>query len=283
MEQLQNRVAVVTGGGSGLGRELALCCARRGMTVVLGDVDEPGMEETRRLIAAESPDVDCAAYPLDVSSLQAVTAFAEEVFARFGAVHVLFNNAGVAVNGPLWEHTEADWQWVLGVNLNGVAWGIKAFVPRMLAQGEGHVVNTASAAGWVNAPGSGIYNASKCAVVAMSETLALDLRDVDASIGVTVVSPAFFPTPIADSERNRPAALADTAPMSEARRRRSDELRYAVEHGRIPADTIAEMTLAAVEADQFYVFPHRGIKALVRARADAAHRETAVFDTLAGK
>ncbi|MFV8834021.1 SDR family NAD(P)-dependent oxidoreductase [Aquisalimonas sp. APHAB1-3] len=283
MEQLRNRVAVITGGGSGLGRELALCCARRGMAVVLGDVDEPGMEETRRLITAASPDVDCAAYPLDVSSLQAVTAFAEEVFARFGAVHVLFNNAGVAVNGPLWEHTEADWQWVLGVNLNGVAWGIKAFVPRMLAQGEGHVVNTASAAGWVNAPGSGIYNTSKCGVVAMSETLALDLRDVDAPIGVTVLSPAFFPTPIAESERNRPAALADTAPMSEARRRRSDELRYAVQHGRIAADAIAEMTLAAVEADQFYVFPHRGIKELIRARAEAANREETVFDTLAGK
>lgn len=283
MKQLRNRVAVITGGGSGLGRELALCSARRGMTVVLGDVDEPGMEETRRLIAAESPEVTVAAYPLDVSRLQAVAAFAEEVFARFGAVHVLFNNAGVAVNGPLWENTEADWQWVLGVNLQGVAWGIKAFVPRMLEQGEGHVVNTASAAGWVNAPGSGIYNATKCGVVAISETLALDLRDADAAVGVTVLSPAFFPTPIADSERNRPAELADTAPMSEARRRRSDELRYAVQHGRIPADAIAEMTLSAVEADQFYVFPHRGIKELVRARAEAANRETTVFDTLAGK
>ncbi|MDN3518187.1 SDR family NAD(P)-dependent oxidoreductase [Aquisalimonas lutea] len=283
MDQFQGRVAVVTGGGSGLGRELALCCARRGMTVALGDVDEPGMAETARLIGEERPEAACTAHRVDVSDAEAMEAFADAVWRRHGGVHLLFNNAGVAVNGPLWEHTTADWQWLLGVNLHGVAWGIRAFVPRMIAQGTGYVVNTASAAGWVSAPGSGIYNASKSAVVALSETLALDLRDAGADIGVSVVSPAFFPTPIAESERNRPPELADTAPMSEARRRRSEELRYAVQHGRIPAGDIARMTLEAVEQRRFYVFPHGRIKELVRARAEAVAREDDVFDTLAGR
>lgn len=283
MDQFAGRVAVVTGGGSGLGRELALCCARRGMTVALGDVDEPGMAETARLMDAERSDGTCTAHRVDVSSADAMDAFADEVWHRHGGVHLLFNNAGVAVNGPLWEHTAADWQWVLGVNLQGVAWGIRAFVPRMIAQGSGYVVNTASAAGWVNAPGSGIYNASKSAVVALSETLALDLRDAGANVGVSVVSPAFFPTPIAESERNRPPELADTAPMSEARRRRSEELRYAVQHGRIPASDIARTTLEAVEQGRFYVFPHGKIRDLVRARAEAIAREGDVFDTLTGR
>lgn len=283
MAKLEGRVAVVTGGGSGLGRELALCCARRGMTVVLADVDESGMAETTRLVSQECPGATCVAYPLDVSRADAVEAFAAAVWTRFGGVYLVFNNAGVAVNGPVWEHTVADWEWVLGVNLRGVAWGIRAFIPRMIAQGEGHVVNTASAAGWVNAPGSAIYNASKASVVAITETLALDLRDVDADIGVTLLSPAFFPTPIAESERNRPPELADTAPMSAIRRKRDEELRHAVQHGRIAAETIAERTLEAVEAGRFYVFPHGKIKDLVRARAEAAGAEGDVFDTLAGR
>lgn len=283
MAKLEGRVAVVTGGGSGLGRELALCCARRGMTVALADVDESGMAETTRLVSQECPGATCVAYPLDVSRADAVEAFAAAVWKRFGGVYLVFNNAGVAVNGPVWEHTIADWEWVLGVNLRGVAWGIRAFIPRMIAQGEGHVVNTASAAGWVNAPGSAIYNASKASVVAITETLALDLRDVDADIGVTLLSPAFFPTPIAESERNRPPELADTAPMSAIRRKRDEELRHAVQHGRIAADAIAERTLEAVEARRFYVFPHGKIKDLVRARAEAAGAEGDVFDTLAGR
>ena len=117
----------------------------------------------------------------------------------------------------------------------------------------------------------------------MTETLALDLRDVEADIGVTLLSPAFFPTPITDSARNRPADLADSAPASELRKRREQELRRAVEHGRIPADRIAEQTLEAVEQGRFYVFPHAKIKDLVRARAEAAHAEGPVFDTLAGR
>lgn len=284
MRELGGKVAVITGGGSGLGRELALACARRGMRLMLADVDEAGMAETARLASEAQAEIEVDTLRVDVANLEQVEALAQRAKERFGGAHLLFNNAGVSCGGPLWEHTAADWQWVLGVNLQGVAWGIKAFVPLMLEQGEGHIVNTASAAGWLNGPGSGIYNASKAAVVAISETLYFDLQDVGAEqIGVTVLSPAFFPTPIIDSERNRPAELADTAPMTEARRLRNEQIRYAVQHGRISAEEIAEMTLAAVEKNQFYVFPHQKIKALIKARAEAADREAAAFDTLTGR
>jgi len=283
MKELHGKVAVITGGGSGLGREFARACAKRGMKLVLADVDQPGLEETVRLLEAEHPGVETATLRVDVSKLDQVQALAAFSQQRFGGAHVLFNNAGVSCGGPMWEHTPADWQWVLGVNLYGVAWGIKAFVPLMLKQGEGHIVNTASAAGWLYGPGSAIYNVSKAAVVAMSETLALDLRDVGGNIGVTVVSPAFFPTAIVDSARNRPADLADTAPMTEARRLRDERIRYAVQHGRLSATEIAGLTLEAVERDQFYVFPHQKVKDAIRARAETANAEMEPYDTLAGR
>lgn len=283
MKDLNSKVAVITGGGSGLGRELALCCAARGMRLVLGDVDEAGMTETVRLVEEKHPGTESATLKVDVSRPEDVEALANLARERFGAAHVVFNNAGVAVNGPIWENTPADWHWVMGVNVYGVSWGIRAFVPMMLEQGEGHVVNTASAAGWVNAPGSGVYNASKHAVVAMSETLALDLRDVGANVGVSVLCPAFFPTGIVNSERNRPADLAETAPDTETKKLRQEQLRQAVEKGRISAAEVAETTLQAVENDQFYIFPHKKIKALVAARAQAVDRETDPFDTLSGR
>lgn len=281
MQDLKGKVAVITGGGSGLGRELALCCAARGMKLLLGDVDEAGMQETLRLVEERAPGTESTTMRLDVSRLEQVQAFAELCKTRFGTAHLLFNNAGVSVNGPIWENTQADWDWVLGVNLYGVVWGIKTFTPMMLEQGEGHIVNVASAAGWLNGPSAGIYNVSKCSVVAMSETLALDLRDAGSEkIGVSVLCPAFFPTGIADSQRNRPADKADTIERNDIAEKRAQALKYAVEHGRIPASDVAEMTLKAVEDDQFYIFPHRKIKQLIAMRAAAADREKDVFDSM---
>lgn len=281
MQALSGKVAVITGGGSGFGRALAHGCAQRGMKLVLADVDEAGLAETVAQVDAAVPGAACVTRRTDVSRLDEVQALADLAGERFGGAHVVFNNAGVSCGGPVWELTPSDWQWVLGVNLYGVIWGIKAFVPMMLQQGEGHVVNTASAAGWMNPAGGAIYNVSKCSVVSLSETLAGDLRDAGAGVGVTVVSPAFFPTNIADSERNRPAELGETAPMTEARRRRSEMVKQAVAKGRLSADEIAEQTLQAVEADQFYVFPHQRIKDAIRARAEAACAEQAAFDPFA--
>ncbi|WP_190324472.1 SDR family NAD(P)-dependent oxidoreductase [Pseudomonas profundi] len=281
MQDFKGKVAVITGGGSGLGRELALCCAARGMNLVLGDVDEKGMQETLRLVEEKAPGTESATMRLDVSKLEQVQAFADLAKSRFGGAHILFNNAGVSVGGPVWMNTQADWEWVMGVNLYGVVWGIKAFTPMMIEQGEGHIVNVASAAGWLNGPSMAVYNASKHSVVALSETLALDLRDVGAEqVGVTVLCPAFFPTAIHESARNRPADKADTIVRTEVAAERTAAIQSAVAKGRIKAEDIAEMTLKAVEEDQFYVFPHRKIKDLIRLRAEAAGAEKTVFDSM---
>lgn len=273
MKELGEKTAVITGGGSGLGRELALSCARRGMHIAIGDIDKAGMAETARLIHAQAPGTKLWSTKLDVSDLAAVRSFADEVFARFAGPHLLFNNAGVAVAGPLWEYTRDDWTWVMGVNLHGVAWGIKAFVPRMIEQGEGHVINTASAAGFLHASNLGIYNVTKSAVVAMSETLAGDLRIAQAKVGVTVVCPAFFRTGIADSARNRPKSLADTAARRNVGKEREAAVRKALDEATISAKDVAEMTLQAVEQDRFYVFPHQEIKGVIAKRLESAMDE----------
>src|SRR5471030_1955966 len=165
MRELRGRTAAVTGAGSGIGRELALACAREGMGVMLADIDEAGMRDTGAAIAALG--VRAESIRCDVSNSLEVEALAERAWERFGAVHLLFNNAGVAVAGPAWTATLEDWKWTLGINLMGVVHGVHSFVPRMLAQGgECHVVNTASVAGLVDIPGSGVYCVSKHGVVA---------------------------------------------------------------------------------------------------------------------
>ena len=250
------------------------------MKLVLGDVDEAGMQETLRLVEQAYPGTEAASMRLDVSKLEQVEELAALCKSRFGGAHLIFNNAGVSVNGPVWQNTVDDWDWVLGVNLYGVIWGVKVFTPMLIEQNEGHIINTASAAGWLNGPSSGVYNVSKTSVVALSETLALDLRDARANVGVAVLCPAFFPTGIHLSDRNRPADKGETVEKSEICQKRAAALKYAVENGRIPASDIAEMTLKAVETDQFYVIPHRKIKHLIKLRAEAAAREQGVFDSL---
>ncbi|HET8939960.1 MAG TPA: SDR family NAD(P)-dependent oxidoreductase [Polyangiales bacterium] len=287
MHDLKDKVAVITGAGSGLGRELVLACARRGMRIAGADVDEPGLAETQRLLLAEHPSSVFFSQKLDVSKLENVQAFADAVFTRFGAAHAVFNNAGVAISGPVWQNSEKDWNWVLGVNLMGVAWGIKAFVPRMIAQGEGHIVNTASAAGWAYMPELGIYNVSKSGVVAMSETLLADLRSAGSKLGVTVLCPAFFRTGISNASRNRPAELTDAVskPVVEseaariAREKRRAWVDQAIDTSPVNAKDIAELTLEAIEVDRFYVFPHPQIKELIKLRA---HNATSDGEPTAG-
>ena len=173
-EAVRGRVAVVTGAGSGIGRELAIACAERGMKLVLSDVDVEGLAATKDLI---SSGIAVRTRQCDVSSFEAVQDLANLAFGEFGYVHLLFNNAGVAALGPLWSATPQDWKWVLGVNLLGVANGIQSFVPRMIAAGQdGHVVNTSSGAGLTAVAGSGVYCASKHAVVALSECLLKDFE-----------------------------------------------------------------------------------------------------------
>ena len=255
MNTLAGKVAVVTGGASGIGRSLALAFARERAKVVLADVDEAGMDRVAGEIKAAGSEA--VTVRTDVTDLASVQALAERAFTAFGRVHVLCNNAGVALWGGLETMTHRDWQWTVGVNLWGVIHGLEAFLPRMIAQKEGgHVVNTASMAGLVATRGLGVYNTTKYAVVGLSETLAKDLKPY--GIGVTVLCPMGVATQIRASERNRPVALRNAEGPGHAE---------AVElMGRtLEPDTVAGMVLAAIRADELYVITHdEGLEPLRR-------------------
>lgn len=260
-----SRVAVITGAGSGIGRALALACAQRGMNVVAADIEEPALRETQQLVQAL--DVACHAQVCDVSSAAQVQTLADASWAAFGRVDWLFNNAGVAVLGPVWQATPDDWAWVLGVNLMGAVHGVRTFVPRMLvAGGPAHVVNTASAAGLAAVAGSGVYCASKHAVVALSECLLLDLRAAEAAIGVTVLCPSLLSTGIAESGRNRPPQWARTAETAPAY---YDRVRRGMADSPITAADAAAATLKAIDRGSFYVLPHGHTWASVERRMRA--------------
>jgi NAD(P)-dependent dehydrogenase (short-subunit alcohol dehydrogenase family) len=246
LTSLKDRIAVVTGGASGIGRALALLFAREGAHVVVADLDEAGMAETvagvvqagRRGLAVKT----------DVSRLADVQALADRAFGERGAVHVVCNNAGVALWGGLESVSHQDWEWAMGVNLWGVIHGVEAFVPRMVAQKQpGHVVNTASMAGLIASQGLGVYNTTKYAVVGLSETLQKDLRGHD--IGVSVLCPMGVNTRIRQSERNRPATLRN---QTAAREGTAVELigRY------LPPEHVAERVLRAIYANRLYVITH---------------------------
>src|ERR1700741_2540066 len=208
MKELKGKVAAVTGAASGLGRPMALAFAAEGMDVALADVDQANLSSVEDEVQAKG--VRAITLKVDVSQAGQGEAFRAQTLARLGAIHVVCNNAGVSPLGAVWENTPADWQWILGVTLWGVINGVRAFVPRLLAQGEGHVVNTASVAGLISPPGMGAYNVTKHAVVALSESLHHDLRLRGSPVGVSVLCPAYVPTGIADSESNRPSGLEAT-------------------------------------------------------------------------
>lgn len=259
------RVAVITGAGSGFGREFARLAASRGMKLALADINQVALDETVHELREGGTAV--IGVQTDVSNAEAIQALADATMAAFGAVHLLFNNAGVASGGFVWESTPADWQWVMGANVWSVIHGVRIFTPLMLAHGEpAHIVNTASAAGLISAPNMGIYNLSKHAVVALSETLYHDLQLAQATVGVSVLCPAFVPTGIAHSHRNRPADLANDTPPTPSMLKAQQASVKAVESGRISAAEIAAITFAAIDAGQFYIVPHAKILDLVALR-----------------
>jgi len=263
MKELKGKVAAVTGAASGLGRAMALAFADEGMRVALGDVGDLSdvcAEVERRGVSA-------LAMKLDVSKAQDVEAFAEQIDKQLGGAHVVCNNAGVSPLGAAWETSLGDWQWIMGVNLWGVIHGVKSFVPRLIKRNEGHVVNTASVAGIINPPGSGAYNVTKHAVVALSETLHHDLRERGSAVGVSVLCPAYVPTGIADSERNRPTGLEATVKSKETLAREA-MLKKAVASGRLSADDVAKAVVQAVKAERFYILTHPRIKGAIAARME---------------
>ncbi|MGH7325071.1 MAG: SDR family NAD(P)-dependent oxidoreductase [Candidatus Rokuibacteriota bacterium] len=245
---------MVTGAASGIGRALAEALADEGVKVVVADLDEAGMAATVEAIRARGGQA--VSVRTDVSDLGSVQALADRAWAAFGQVHVLCNNAGVALWGGLEAATLRDWQWVLGVNLWGVIHGLLAFVPRMIAQGEGgHIVNTASMAGLIASQGLGVYNTSKYAVVGLSETLAKDLRPY--GIGVSVLCPMGVATQIRASERSRPDHLRNETPAT--------GLPVELIGRTLGPDDVAAMTIGAIRSNQLHVITHEeGLEALRR-------------------
>ena len=266
MKELQGKVAVITGGASGIGRAVAEAAAEAGMKVVLADIEESALKETDAAMAASGADV--LSVVTDVSVGSSVEELRDKALARFGAVHLVHNNAGVAVGGPLWTVSEADWTWVLGVNLWGVIHGIRAFVPVLLDQGEGHVVNTASLAGLTSPGMLGPYNVTKHSVVTMSETLYRDLDAIGSRVGVSVLCPGFVQTRIAESDRNRPdwAPAADLPPEVAL----PDVDLQGVVHNLVAAGikstVVAEKVLDAVRNNRFYIITHDDTQAMVETR-----------------
>lgn len=273
MKEFKGRVAVITGAGSGFGKEFARVGASLGMKLALADVQEDALEEVRQELEKEGAEV--LTRRCDVRLSADLQALADETMERFGGVHLLFNNAGVGSGGLLWENTEADWEWVLGVNLWGVIHGVRIFTPLMLATAEkesgyeGHIINTASMAGLLNAPTMGIYNASKHAVVAISETLYQDLKLVDAPIGASVICPYFVPTGISQSDRNRPDEVRSDKPLTASQRASREMSKKAVSSGKVSAEDVAKWTFDAIRANQFYIYSHPGALGNVARRMDA--------------
>lgn len=280
MNELRAKVAAVTGAASGLGRAMALAFAREGMHVALADVDAVNLAKTESAVRAIG--VQALAVRVDVSNAADVDRFAERTLTALGGVHVLCNNAGVSPVGAAWENSVADWEWTLGVNLWGVIHGVRTFVPRLIEQNEGHVVNTASVAGLISPPGLGVYNVTKHAVVTLSETLHHDLRLRGSNVGVSVLCPAYVPTGIAESERNRPPALAN-APTAQSESQRAAEamVRKAVASGKISADQVATTVVEAIRRERFYILTHARIKPAIRARMEDVLDERAPRNPLA--
>ncbi len=270
MKDFQDKVAVVTGAASGIGRALAEKSAQEGMKVVLADVEESALKQAEEELKASGAQV--LAVRTDVSQADEVEVLAQKTFDTYGAVHLLFNNAGVGGGTTVWESSLADWQWVLGVNLWGVIHGIHFFVPRMLAQDtEGHIVNTASSAGLITSSGLGIYKVSKHGVVTLSETLACELAAHGARLKASVLCPEWVNTRILDAERNRPQALQN-APEEQ---NTSPEIAAVVQAMRewlaqegLPPSRVAERVFDAIRQEQFYIFTHPNTKYGVQLRME---------------
>jgi NAD(P)-dependent dehydrogenase (short-subunit alcohol dehydrogenase family) len=260
----QGKVAVVTGAASGIGLALAQRFAAEGMRVVLADVARDDLQTAAKSLAGTHGEDHVAAVPTDVREPEAVDALARATVERFGAVHVVCNNAGVAVGGLAWQVPADRWRWIVDVNLHGVVNGIRSFVPLLIEQGEGHVVNTASVAGFITSPAMSPYLATKHAVVAVSEALYFDLQVTGATgVGVSVLCPEWVRTRIAESDRNRPADVSPMVPGPELAAGSDDGeaagpatlLQGFIDTGLDPA-AVADHVVDAIRQQRFWIFTH---------------------------
>lgn len=259
------QTAVITGAASGIGLALARHAAAQGMQLVLADIDQTALSNAASTLGVSAERLLLC--HTDVSRHGDVKALADAAYARFGVVDLLFNNAGVALGRVTWEHRVQDWEWVLGVNLWSVVYGIDVFLPRMQAAGRvAHIVNTASAAGLLSMPGMAAYNASKHAVVTLSETLYLELRASQSPVSVSLLCPAWVPTGIAQSERNRPPEAGQAQPAGELSASILRKIGKAIASGQLSADDIASATFDAIRDKRFYVIPHQALNSSIEHR-----------------
>jgi len=272
IQDFKGKTAVLTGAGSGFGLECARIGARLGMNLVMLDVQQDALDKAA--LEMQGLGAQVMAHKVDVGSSAAMEVLAAQVKARFGAPHFVFNNAGVAAGGLVWENTVADWNWVLGVNLWGVIHGVRLFTPMMLEAAkadpayQGHIVNTASMAGLLTPPNMGVYNVSKHAVVSLTETLYQDLALVTDQIGASVLCPYFVPTGISQSERNRPSELAAAKPTASQLIGQAMSEK-AVSSGKVTAADVAQKVFDAVQSGQFYIYSHPQALGNVQQRMEA--------------
>ncbi len=286
IQDFKGKTAVLTGAGSGFGLECARIGAARGMNLVLVDVQQDALDKAAAEMQAANAQV--LARKVDVSSAPQMEALAKAVQERFGAPHLVFNNAGVGAGGLIWENSLKDWEWVLGVNLMGVVHGVHLFTPMMLEAAKkdpawrGHIVNTASMAGLLNPPNMGVYNVSKHAVVSLTETLYQDLSLVTDQVSASVLCPFFVATGISQSQRNRPGELAADKPTKSqlVGQAMSDK---AVGSGKVTAFDVAQKVFDAVAANRFYIYSHPQAIGSVQTRLEDILQARNPTDPFAGK
>lgn len=264
MQDVAGKVVFVTGGASGLGLAMAEAFAGAGAKIVITDLDADALSVAEARFAGRN--VPVLAIELDVTDRDAFAVAAQQAVDTFGAIHVLCNNAGVYRGGRLDAVTYEDWDWVMGVNVGGVVNGLQSVLPHIKAAGEGHVVNTASMAGVVGIAGLGVYNASKFAVVGMSEALRADLSDSD--VGVSVLCPGMVRTRILESERNRPDAFVGSSDAAEAAAQAQSEVMHMGMQAGIEADAVGQIVLDGVREDRFWLFTHPELKGAALARGE---------------
>jgi NAD(P)-dependent dehydrogenase (short-subunit alcohol dehydrogenase family) len=277
INNFKNKTAVLTGAGSGFGLECARIGAKLGMNIVLVDVQQDALDKATVEITAEAAKHggQVMSFRLDISKAAEVEAMGQAVFTKLGAPHFVFNNAGVGAGGLIWETTLKDWEWVLGVNIMGVAHGVRVFTPMMLEAAkkdsafQGHIVNTASMAGLLNAPNMGVYNVSKHAVVALTETLYQDLKLVTDQISASVLCPFFVATGIAQSHRNKPGEFkSDDSKPTKSQLIGQAMSDKAVGSGKVSAADVAQKVFDAIANDQFYIYSHPKALASVQTRME---------------
>jgi NAD(P)-dependent dehydrogenase (short-subunit alcohol dehydrogenase family) len=269
MKEFKGKVALITGAASGIGRGIAEQCVQKEMKVVLADVEETALRETEKTLQAKGATV--LAIRTDVSKARDIETLARKTLDAFGAVHLLFNNAGVQTRRTIWESTLADWEWVINVNLWGVIHGIRVFMPIMLnQQTECHVVNTASAVGLISGSGIGTYRVTKSGVVSLSETLYLELQQRNASIGVSVLCPSFVRSRLNEAGRNRPTELWNPpgenppTPEEQALEKSFQEMNQSG----ITPEQCAELVFNAIQQNTFYILTHPELSAAIQRRME---------------